>query len=433
MEKKDATKKKGPETFDNSEFEKAIPSIDPKNMVFWERMSAKAKGIMNSMYSGLRKMPATNRLVAKLEIAYNQGRVDKKERKQARLSSEYHSLDQRDAFLEDTQKIKDEAIGMIRAEGFVSKDMIKDKKRMKKEQAELRYKKDKLQSKIEEKENEKNISANKRDACAERMIAYYNEKLGPIDARLKRLETKKDKVELICLGNEIKMGEIEDYIGDLENTKNKLIEKYEAFGYTEKAALRDSIFKEIDKQIEMHRSRIYSMTMENKIRREEVEPQIAKQSKKAEPFRNRKNQFVRVKDNRPVDFEIPKRTEPKEHTEREEVRSYIRGEYVETEEEKKADEEEPEVVTKVEQNEQKEGVETFDAWIIKFNNYIEKKKGLKKYEDLLKVDKENILKVTKLSENTKMTKENLKKVITLYYKIEKIDKDLIDKVINNFK
>jgi hypothetical protein len=115
------------------------------------------------------------------------------------------------------------------------------------------------------------------------------------------------------------------------------------------------------------------------------------------------------------------------------VRSYIRGEYVETEEEKKADEEEPEVVTKVEQNEQKEGVETFDAWIIKFNNYIEKKKGLKKYEDLLKVDKENILKVTKLSENTKMTKENLKKVITLYYKIEKIDKDLIDKVINNFK
>jgi hypothetical protein len=263
------------------------------------------------MYSGLRKMPATNRLVAKLEIAYNQGRVDKKERKQARLSSEYHSLDQRDAFLEDTQKIKDEAIGMIRAEGFVSKDMIKDKKRMKKEQAELRYKKDKLQSKIEEKENEKNISANKRDACAERMIAYYNEKLGPIDARLKRLETKKDKVELICLGNEIKMGEIEDYIGDLENTKNKLIEKYEAFGYTEKAALRDSIFKEIDKQIEMHRSRIYSMTMENKIRREEVESQIAKQSKKAEPFRNRKNQFVRVKDNRPVDFEIQKKPSQK--------------------------------------------------------------------------------------------------------------------------
>jgi hypothetical protein len=204
-----------------------------------------------------------------------------------------------------------------------------------------------------------------------------------------------------------------------------------SFWNDRKKARGYGILKEMDKQIETARSKIYIMRKENEIRMKEINSKLAKIHKKAEPYRNRKNQFIRIKDNRPVDFNMPERTELKEHTEKQEVKSYKRGEYIESEEEEKTKRDPREEM--YEATEQKEGTDSFNSWITKLNDHIEKKQELKKYKDLLKIDQENIIQATRLHDNTKITVDNFKKIITLYYKIKKIDKKLVSEVINNFK
>lgn len=419
------------ESYDNSKYKEVIPTMDPRNLDFWEKMSAGAKGVMGKMYDGLNKIPIVNRFVAKVEIAHNQNKADKKEAKQTRLVNKYNSLNSKGGFLEEAQKAREDALKTLEAGGVVSKDLTKDKHKLEKQKNKIEYKKDKLQSRVEKLENKKSLFVNKRDASAERMIHFYEKKLGPIEASLERLETKKDKAELICLANEVKIDEQESRINDLEKKKNDWIEKCEAFGMTEKKARGYGILKEMDKQIETARSKIYIMRKENEIRMKEINSKLAKIHKKAEPYRNRKNQFIRIKDNRPVDFNMPERTELKEHTEKQEVKSYKRGEYIESEEEEKTKRDPREEM--YEATEQKEGTDSFNSWITKLNDHIEKKQELKKYKDLLKIDQENIIQATRLHDNTKITVDNFKKIITLYYKIKKIDKKLVSEVINNFK
>lgn len=419
------------ESYDNSKYKEVIPTMDPRNLDFWEKMSAGAKGVVGKMYDGLNKVPVVNRFVAKVEIAHNQNRADKKEAKQTRLVNKYNSLNSKGGFLEEAQKAREDALKTLEAGGVVSKDLTKDKHKLEKQKNKIEYKKDKLQSRVEKLENKKSLFINKRDASAERMIHFYEKKLEPIEASLERLETKRDKAELICLANEVKIDEQESRINDLEKKKNDWIEKCEAFGMTEKKARRYEILKEMDKQIEMAQSKIYIMRKENEIRMKEINLRLAKIHKKAEPYRNRKNQFIRIKDNRPVDFNMPERTELKEHTEKQEVKSYKRGEYIESEEEEKTKRDPREEM--YEATEQKEGTDSFNSWITKLNDHIEKKQELKKYEDLLKIDQENIMQATRLHDNTKMTVDNFKKIITQYYKIKKIDKKLVSEVINNFK
>lgn len=419
------------QVFDNSKYQEVIPTMDPRNLDFWEKMSAGAKGVMGKMYDGLNKIPVVNRFVAKVEIAHNQNKADKKETKQTRLVNKYNSLNSKGGFLEEAQRARENALKTLEAGGIISKDLTKDKHKLEKQKNKIEYKKDKLQSRVEKLENKKSLFINKRDASAERMIHFYEKKLEPIEASLERLETKRDKAELICLANEVKIDEQESRINDLEKKKNDWIEKCEAFGMTEKKARRYEILKEMDKQIEMAQSKIYIMRKENEIRMKEINLRLAKIHKKAEPYRNRKNQFIRIKDNRPVDFNMPERTELKEHTEKQEVKSYKRGEYVETEGEEKTKRDPREEMHDV--IEQKEETDSFNAWITKLNDHLEKKQELKKYKDLLKIDQENIIQATRLHDNTKMTVDNFKKIITQYYKIKKIDKKLVSEVINNFK
>ena len=209
------------QVFDNSKYQEVIPTMDPRNLDFWEKMSAGAKGVMGKMYDGLNKIPVVNRFVAKVEIAHNQNKADKKETKQTRLVNKYNSLNSKGGFLEEAQRARENALKTLEAGGIISKDLTKDKHKLEKQKNKIEYKKDKLQSRVEKLEKKKSLFVNKRDASAERMIHFYEKKLEPIEASLERLETKRDKAELICLANEVKIDEQESRINDLE--KNKII------------------------------------------------------------------------------------------------------------------------------------------------------------------------------------------------------------------
>lgn len=53
---------------------------------------------------------------------------------------------------------------------------------------------DKLQGRIENRENRIKLFANKRDAIADRLITHYEKKLSPIEGRLGMLEDQRNEI-----------------------------------------------------------------------------------------------------------------------------------------------------------------------------------------------------------------------------------------------
>jgi hypothetical protein len=100
------------------EDERVGPLLDQQNIGFWEKMSARGKQIISGAYEGIYKTPGVNRLVGKMEIAYNQFWIDKKENKNIELKGKLDALDLRNQAIESTKEQMMQTADMLRDGGI---------------------------------------------------------------------------------------------------------------------------------------------------------------------------------------------------------------------------------------------------------------------------------------------------------------------------
>ena len=383
-----------------------------------------AKSIMSSLYKGIDSIPVVNRLVAKTGIAYNQFFIDRKEEKSVNLKDKMDTLDLDLKNLSGAKSKIQTVIGNLKDHGEVGyNSFLLEIKRIEEQERKIANKKDTLQTRIETRENSIKLYVNKRDSIADKMINKYNEKLCPIEENLKNLETEKDILDIYRLGKEAEIEEIQEKTNFLIKQKELVMESLLLRGIPAERANGHKSMKKFNKELSSMKNTI-SDIKHNLARRETaINDKIEKADKKANPYRDRRNEFIRVTNRKPIKIELNERVNLNENTNREEMVVHTRKDEEEIESKENTS-------SKIDMGSDYSGYENnpkmFEA-ITEFNKYV---KSISSDTSLL-IDEEKIFKI--INQETRVTTNKLKEIILAYYKFTKVPESKYKNLVDNIK
>jgi hypothetical protein len=391
--------------------------LNPENKSFLRKMSEGGAKIANQVYEGLYKIPGVNRIVGKLEIAYNQFWINLHQKKAVQFKEKMDSLDLRISALDQSRKEIESAIESLKSQNIPGVESLQIKLQdIDRQKVGLLNEKDRAQSKFEARENKLKLYTNERDRVANKLIEHYEEKLRPMEEELERLQTFNDQIDLLVVVTEAKHKEQLAKLGDIEKKKTQIEEALRRTGMSEKEIRKLEAIKQLDKALADGREKI-RIERENLARRKaEINKRIAKVDAKANHYRDKREEFVRVKEGRPIKIEVAKRQRGAEFRGEEEIRAHTRSEATHRESK-----------TETESAEDKERLQTA-AYIDGWNAFL--KETYKEKAEL--IDPEDFLRATGLSENFRLGFEDFKNILRKYLKFRKLPMEQFNKSIDAF-
>jgi len=410
-----------PEIKNQEEFEEKILSesvkktatcLSPENQGFFSKMSENGKKIASQIYEGLYKTPGVNKVVGKLEIAYNQFWIDKHEEKVIKLKNKIDNLDLKNSLLNQSKKEIESVTKGLKQQNIPGVESLQLKlKNIDRQNLKLLNKKDKIQSKFEYRDNKMKLYVNERDKIADKLISRYNEKLKPIEKELGVLQTYKDQVDLLVAVTEAEHKEQIIKLDDIEIKKIKIEKALRRIGMSEKEIKKFEAVKTLENFLTQGRKNIKVEKENLVLKKTEINKRITKVDKRANPYRDKREEFVRVKEGRPLVIKVATRKRREDFKREEEIKSHAREEELET----------------VEEN--KERLET-SFYISGWNIYLQKKYGKDISNEF--IDQKDFLEETGLSGNHKLDFKDFRNILGKYLKYKKLSTDKFNKNINRF-
>lgn len=409
--------------------ETASTFLNSENQGVLGRISEGGKKIASQVYEGLYKIPGVNRVVGKLEIAYNQFWIDKHEEKAVQFKNKMDGLGLKSEAFEQSKKEIESVIQDLKQQNIPGVESLELKiKVIDQQKINLLNEKDKVQSKFEARENKTKLYTNERDRVADKLIGRYNEKLEPMEKELENLQTCKDQADLIITVTEVKHKEQAEKLDNIEKRKTQVEEALRRTGMSEKEIRKFEAVKTLDGFLNQGRENI-RIEKENLAKRKaEINQKIAKVDAKANPYRDKREEFARVKEGRPLKIEVPTRERGRDFTGTEETTPHTRAESSRSEYSSSYERESP-VETEEVVEEDKERLNTV-SFISGWNAYLQEKYGKKLPGEM--IDPKDFLRSTRLSAEHKLDFKDFKNILTKYYKFRKIPADKLNKSIDKF-
>jgi hypothetical protein len=403
--------------------ETASAFLNSENQSFWGRMSGSGKRIASQAYEGLYKIPGVNRVVGKMEIAYNQFWIDKHEEKLVEFKNKMDRLGLKSEAFEQSKKEIESVIENLKQENIPGVESLELKvKVIDQQKINLLNEKNKVQSKFEARENKIKLYTNERDRVADKLIGRYEEKLKPMEKELENLQTCKDQADLVIAVTEVKHKEQIAKLDGIEKRKTQVEEALRRTGMSEKEIRKFEAVKTLEGFLSQGRENIRTEKENLSQRKAEINAKIAKVDAKANTYRDKREEFTRVKEGRPLKINVEfKGTEGTTSHTRAENSGYESSRTYERESSVEAEEETVE--------EDKERLKILD-YISGWNSYLQEKYGKKLPGEL--IDPKDFLRSTRLSAEHKLDFKDLKNILTKYYKFRKIPADKLNNSIDKF-
>lgn len=408
--------------------------LSSENQGFFHKMSEGGKKLAGQAYEGLYKIPGVNRIVGKIEIAYNQFWVDRHEEKAVGFKSKMDGLNLKVGAFDQSKKEIESLVENFKKQGVPGVESLSLKlKDIDQQKMDLLNQKDKAQSKFEARENKMKLYTNERDRVADKLISRYNEKLEPMEKELENLQTYKDQTDLLVAVTEVKHNEQIARLGGREKQKRQVEEALRGTGMSEKEIKKFEGVKVLEEFLAQGREKL-KIEKENLAKKKaEINQKIAKVDAKANPYRDKREEFTRVKEGRPIKMNVETRQRGQEFKGEEETGSHTREQRSESsyttggESSSEVSAEEEIVETK----EDKERLKT-SSYVSGWNTYLQEKYGKGKVPPNEMVDQKDFLKMTRLSVDYKLDFKDFKNILAKYYKFRKMPTEKLNKNIDNF-
>lgn len=407
--------------------ERTTSVLSPENRNFFYRMSEKGRKIANQVYEGLYKIPGVSRIVGKMEIAYNQFWIDRYQEKAVEFKSKMDNTDLKIEVLDQSKEEIESVIENLKQQNIPGVESLQLKLQdIERQKEKLLNKKDRYQSKFEAVDNKIKLYTNKRDRIADKLISRYEEKLKPLEEELEKLQTYKDQIDLLIAVTKAKNKEQISKLNEIEKSKNQLEENLRKTGMREREIRKMAVIKELNKKIAEGQRKIKAEEENLSKRKAKIDKKIAKVDRKANPYRDKREEFVRIKERRPIRIEVSERKRGIEFKGEEEVKAHPR---VETGRERVSVSTRIEAEEMVEEEivEEKEKLRTA-VYIKRWNEFL-----IENYkEDAHVVDLTDFLEATGLSEDFVLDFDDFKNILEKYLKYRKIPMDQFNQNIDNF-
>ena len=409
-----------------------MASLSLENQKFLNKMSEGGRNLLiqASESIGLDGMSTFKTIAGKMGVAYNQFWLDRHAKKAAGFKREMDMYDLQTGALDKARGKMMSIVEKFTKQGVPGAEAIALKLNdIDRQKAGLLNKKDRVQSKFEGRDNKVKLYANERDRIADKLIGRYNEKLEPMEAELGKLETCRDEMDLSIAVTEAKHNDELLELSRSEKENKELEEALRTSGASEREIRK--FIEPLADQIAQGRAAIRAEKDRLAKQKAAIDKKVAKADARANPYRDKREEFVRVKAGRPVKMEAGARTRGKEFTGREEVAAHPRGEAPTLEEAPAAGGAAQETAAgTAETTEEATRFET-SSLLSGWNTYLKETYGKNVPANEL-VDSKDFLKTTKLPGTAKLNPKDFKNILGKYYKLRKMPLNKFSKSIDKF-
>ena len=391
-----------------------------------EKIYKGASSILESAYKELYKIPEVNRLVGKLEIGYNQFWADKHEEKAVALKGEMDSCVSKISNLDET---KSKLLSIIESLGSRGEKFMLTVRDIDRQREDYVTKQERIHTKLEARQETIDGYMGKRDLVADRLIGYYDKELGPMNEKIEKLGTERNEYELAVTVTELRHRQLEEQNSFTEARKKEIEALYRSLDMTDKEIRKDPGIMEFEAELKSSREKMRKEREVLAEKRLEIDERVAKAEAKANPYRDERNEFVRVTKRGKIDIKVAPKVDEIPYEGRKDVdrtgAPLPKEEYRETTRARNVilDENLPaggfagEGASRVEGNESNEDKRPkLEAYVTEWN----KLPGNIKNADLLpKIDNVDFYRTLKgLNKDFKLSMSEFKKVLTGYYKVK---------------
>jgi hypothetical protein len=390
--------------------------LNSENQRLLDRMSDHGQKMAKSLYEGVYATPGVNRMAGKLQMAYNQFWADRHEKKAAKQKTKMDTVGMEMQAHDKAKNLLQSQIEKLRQKGLPGVEELElEVKKMEREQLKLANKKDGFQTKFEARQNKLKSYTNERDRVADKLIAYYDERLEPLEKDLSELKREGDRLGVLAqalaashVAEEADLKRTEKDISDIEETLRLI-------GKSEGAIGRHRGLNMLREEVETQREKMKEEKEALAQERAELNKEIVRLDERANPKRDIRDAYARVKQNRPLDMNVSTRQRVAESGVREEPGAHTR--------------ENP-----FDASAESEGQETakVSEYVDKWNQFLSEKDALNATG--LRIDARDFIGVvgSVWGPDSQVQFKDLKKVVEAYYKFKRVEDPQLNEKFNEF-
>ncbi|HEX8947126.1 MAG TPA: hypothetical protein VF829_02835 [Candidatus Paceibacterota bacterium] len=244
----------------------------------------------------------------KAGLAFNRFIGEHYEKKAVHLQKK---VDESNVLVESLQEAKQELaadLEEMRRDGSPGAELIQLQSKVFDRKIEDALKKrDRVQSKMEAHVNRRDLFNARRDAIADKLIHEYEQKLSPMERRLKSMRTRGDEIARLADDAKAHLDQQEArLVVDKEQKLEQRQAKWRQAQFSD-ADIRD-LSRPFERAIRENRDWIHEQRAKiSKLQRSQ-EARIARAEQTANPWRDRRDAIARVKSKNPAEVKVPERT-----------------------------------------------------------------------------------------------------------------------------
>ena len=284
-------------------------SLNPENKKLHDELPPKGKKMSERIFGLIYKIPGINRVVGRLEIAYNQSRIDKNQQIEAQMRNQMDELNEKIEESARTEKeierLSSEIGNMGIKDEFTSTSLSASAKNeeLTEKRRELEKKKEKIQDKLAEREKQTEIHRARIDSVADTLIEQYNETLKPMKEELEKLQSSEDELDLKGVASEAMHEEQEKELDAVAGKRLELMAALTKTGMSEKEIQAFGAIKSLEKLIVEGMEKIQKENMDMAAKRADVVAKIEKTKTKAGVYQGKVEYFENLKNNQKIEAE----------------------------------------------------------------------------------------------------------------------------------
>ncbi|MFZ2048719.1 MAG: hypothetical protein WAV25_00215 [Minisyncoccia bacterium] len=382
--------------------------FSPDNQSRFSKLTEGARNIVSKLYEGIKNIPIVQETVGKMQIAYNQINANEYEHGMVILKRRADGFNARVEAIDVFQTKMRTLIEDLKKGGLPGGESLEEKIRESEENKnKLLKKRDKNQSMFEVRDNKRKVHLEKRDMVAGKLINVFETKLAPIEKDLEIAHGKLDQIDLDMAVAEAKHKNKLEELEGLDKTKTQIEETLRAQGESEKNIKKFEAVKQLGEMIAAEKKAMNDERENLQKTRIKVLEKITKIDEKANPLRDKRGDYVRIKNTRGANLNVDARTKEVDQKASETTSGHPRVD---------SEPSEAELVESTISTENKEGKKETQEFVSLWNESVMENGGDQaKQIDLIKFTKE-----TRFLSNEKMDVENFKNILARYYKKNKI-------------
>jgi len=390
--------------------EKLKADLSPENRGFFSRMSESAHKLVTGLYERVYSIPGVNRVVGRIEIAFNQIWVDKHQERAIELAARIGSIDSTISPLEKSKEEIKAVIISLQKQGIPGSESLNSKvKEIEGTVGRLMMQRESTRIKLEDRNGKLRTCTEQRDVVANKLISHYGEQLRPIEAELDILRAHKDGADLEIAVAKARHNEQVVRLKGVEDEMARVKEILLETGMSEDDVEKFEAIRQMTGMLAGGYQKIRAEEESLSQKKALIEKKIGETRARTRPYLSRMQEFDRIKLNRPSAQKVPlnwESTVPEVNTEAS----------AETE-------------SSVEGAESREQI-TIGSFIKSWNDYLLYKNGNRPIPE--NINENDFLNITHLSPEFRIKFDDFKNILENYFKSKNLLTDKYRRSINGF-